>query len=111
MKTKFNNFIKEEIYWDKEFEDYDKPVNGIPKSEIIDLFKERELSCDDKENHFNEIQYDEIDNQILISFTSYAFGGEMPKDLSRFMIEISDILGASNWSFVDPMSKVIFYFD
>lgn len=118
MKTKFNEFMNEEIIGPSGFGAGPKPSRGfelevseIPESELIDLFRERGMSCDKKENYQNDIQYDEINNEIMVSFTSYAFNGEMPNDLSKYMREIADILGASDWSFDDPISKVRFFFD
>jgi len=111
MKIKFKDFLNEELLWSNEDENFKNPVSNIPKSQIIDIFKERGLSCDEKDNWQNEITYNTIENTIEITYTSYKYGGEMPKDLSIFMQEIADILDASDWNFVDPMSKVIFYFD
>lgn len=81
----------------------------VPESLLIDEFKKWGLSCDESENYFNQIKYDV--NEILVRFTSYAYGGEMPQNLSYLMHKIQMAIGATSWTFWEPMSSVRFFFN
>lgn len=81
----------------------------VPESMIINVFKEYGLSADENDNPINSITYD--NDEIIVSFTSYAFGGELPNNVSDVMDKISKKIGASDWTFWEPMDQVRFFYD
>lgn len=83
---------------------------SVPESKIIEAFRKHGLSCDENENFQNEIIYVDAE-EIKVNFTSYALGGELPKNISKVMDEICDELGGNNWTFWDPMGSVRFFFN
>lgn len=109
MKTKFNDFLNEDI--DSYLKEDSSPIDEIDEADIIEAFRSKGLSADHKENPLNDIVYDSQADEITVTYTSYAFGGEMPKKLSEDMQEISDSLGAINWTFWEPMNTVRFFFE
>ena len=78
-----------------------KMIPEIEESEMINAFKEYGL-------HVDNIDYDNY--EIIVTFSSYAYGGELPKNITDAMSKISETIGADNWTFWDPMSKVRFFF-
>lgn len=110
--TKFNDFIKESHYFLDKFFTGDKWDEIVDNDNIvIEAFKKRGLSCDEKENYYNDIYFDNVNGEIVVNFTSYALGGELPNNISKIMEDISEELGAESWHFWDPMGKVIFKYE
>ncbi len=107
MKTwkQFNSINEGIVNYDQE-----DLVESVPESKIINAFKKYGLSCDEDENFQNEIIY-VSEEEIKVNFTSYAFGGELPRNISDAMDDICDTLGADSWTFWDPMGSVRFFFN
>jgi len=81
----------------------------IPEENVIETFKKYGISVDDKENKINNVQY--IDNnQIMCSYTTYSYAGEIPNNISEILNNIKNDLGASNIT-IKHDHQVIFDFD
>jgi len=78
-----------------------KMIPEIEESEMINAFEEYGL-------HVDNIDYDNY--EIIVTFSSYAYGGELPKEITGAMSKIAETIGADNWTFWDPMGKVRFFF-
>lgn len=106
----FENFVNEsypffsyEDFPEKNLEDL------VPKSKLIEEFEKFGLSCDEKANWQNEIQY--IDNlEIKCVFTSNYYAGEFSKAIINNLQTICNNIGADDFQF-DNNFNVHFYFD
>jgi len=87
------------------FNDYlNKRLNeGVEEFENIDpavinkAFDKRGLSSDEKENQANSIEYDDRGLEVVVSFTSKAYGGEFPENNKEVLDAITKEIGANEW--------------